>query len=59
MINVKKEHKEIGTPLTNVSRGPGNVIGRCLKPLSPSARCAEHSLVVIKRNAENGQLPFI
>ena len=51
MINAKNEHKEVGTPLTIMSRGPGNVVGRCLKPLSASVKRVEHSLAVFERHA--------
>ena len=56
MINAKKKHKEVGTRLTIMSRGPGKVVGRCLKPLSASARFPEHVLVVLERRAENMHL---
>ena len=51
LINAKNEHKEVGTRLTIMSRGPSNVFGRCLKPLSASAKRGEHSLAVVKRLA--------
>ena len=51
LINAKNEHKEVGTRLTIMSRGPGNVVGRCLKPLSASAKRVEHSLAVFERHA--------
>ena len=51
LINTKKEHKKVGTRLTIMLRGPGNVVGRCLKPLNTSAKRAEHSLAVYKRHA--------
>ena len=52
----KNEHNEVGMRLTMVSRGPGNVVGRCLKPLSASARFPEHVLMVLERCAENMHL---
>jgi hypothetical protein len=51
LINAKNEDKEVGTRLTILSRGPGNVVGRCLKPLSASAKRVEHSLAVFERHA--------
>ena len=51
LINAKNGHKEVGTRLTKMSRGPGNVVGRCLKPLSASAKRGEHSLAVFERPA--------
>ena len=48
LINTKKE---VGTRLTIMLRGPGNVVGRCLKPLSTSAKRGEHSLAVFERPA--------
>ena len=54
MINRKKEHKEGGTRLMIMLRGPGNVlvVGRCLKSLNTSAKRAEHSLAVFLPGAQ-------
>ena len=51
LINSMRKHKEVGTRLTTMSRGPGNVVGRCLKPLSASAKRGEHSLAMFERPA--------
>ena len=56
LMIAKNEHNEVGMRLTIMSRGPGKVVGRCLKPLSASAGCPEHFLMVLERHAENVHL---
>ena len=51
LMIANNEHNEVAMRLTNMSRGPGNVVGRCLKPLSASAKLGEHSLAVVERPA--------
>ena len=51
LMIANNEHNEVGMRLTNMLRGPGNVVGRCLKPLSASAKLGEHSLAVVERLA--------